>query len=101
MEEKELVEIIKKLKNKIRRLDHGAKELEILIKQASAKITKVEHLKESNNPRERMEYLEALRVVACLKNDLANTNLLITFSLDELEICQEKLKMLENKELSL
>lgn len=101
MEEKELVELIKKLRSKIRRLDHNARDLEALIKQASGEIAKVEYLKASNNPRERMEYLEALRVVACLKNDLANTNLLITFSLDELEVCQEKLKMLDSKELSL
>lgn len=101
MEEIELMEIIKKIKAKIRKLDHNSKELEKLIKHASLEIPKVEHLKNSSNPRERMEYLEALRIVACLKNDLANTNLLITFNLDELQVCQEKLKMLGNKELSL
>lgn len=101
MENNELLEIIKKLKNKIKRLNNTASELESSIKEANSEILKFKHLKYSTDPREKMEYLETVRVWVCLKNDLANTKLLITFCLDELEACQEKLKFLENKELSI
>lgn len=101
MESVELSEKIKKLKYKIKKLNENSKNLEILIQKADEEISNVIHLKSSSNPREKMEYLEAVRVRACLKSDLVNNDLLITFNLDDLLACQEKLKLLNEKELTM
>lgn len=91
---------IKKIKSEIKKLDKNTKYLEIEIKKAILEIDKVEKFKNSDNSREKMIYLEAVRMWTCLKNDLVNTNLMITFKLDELELLQSKLQAEEAQELS-
>lgn len=91
---------IKKIKSEIKKLDKNTKYLEIEIKKAILEIDKVEKFKNSDNSREKMIYLEAVRRSTCLNNDLVNTNLMITFKLDELELLQSKLQAEETQELS-
>ena len=48
------------------------------IEQAKEAVASLVHLKDSENPKERLKYLSAELDVAMLKNDLANINALIT-----------------------
>lgn len=99
--EKDLLIKIKKIKNEIRKLDSSSRELESIIENAKKELTNVKKFEKSDNSRDKMIYLEAARRYVCLKNDLVNTNLMITFKLDELEALQNKLKLLSQAEPTL
>lgn len=99
--EKDLLIEIKKLRNELRKLDSSTRKLEAIIEESKRDIASVKKFEKSDNPRDKMIYLEAVRRWVCLKNDLTNTNLMITFKLDELEALQNKLKLLSQAEPTL
>ena len=79
------------LKGAIYRLNKKCEEIEKLIPQAESIVEQLKPLENSTDSRDRMKFLSAKLDLASLKNDLANSRVLITMKLD-------KLKLLENAE---
>lgn len=98
---KELLVKVKNLESEIKNLDKQAKKYEEELQLAKAKLETVKNFKESSNSHEKLAYLEAAANLECIKNDLVNLNLMITFKLDDLQIYQNKIKENEENELTM
>lgn len=79
----------------IKELDTLRKNLELAtqsIPQAEEQLKQLKHLQNSYDARERLEYVSAELDLAMIKNDIVNTNALITLVSRRLEIVEQKMQ---------
>lgn len=77
---------IKKITNEIKRINKTILALTSTLPRLESEIETTKHLKSSDNPREKMIYLEARRVYACTKNDIVNLNCVKLFKSEQLKM---------------
>ena len=89
MEKESIKKDEQSLKKTIYRLEKTYDDILDKIPEAEKKVEQLKNLEHSTIPRERMEYLSASLDLAELKNDLANTKVLITLKMNQLKRLQQ------------